>query len=42
MDEQNVSHSMLQHVRQARDASFKMANIETSQKNEILHVDCPK
>ena len=36
MGELNVSQSMLQHVKQARDASFTMANIETSQKNKIL------
>ena len=28
---------MQQHVKQARDASLAMANIDTSQKNKILH-----
>mgnify|MGYP001341518596 FL=1 len=37
MGELNVSHSMQQHVKQARDASLAMANIDTSQKNKILH-----
>ena len=37
MGELNVSQSMLQHVKQARDASLAMANIDTSQKNRILH-----
>ena len=37
MDELNVSQSMQQHVKQARDASLAMANIDTSQKNKILH-----
>ena len=37
MGELNVSQSMLQHVKQARDASLAMANIDTSQKNKILH-----
>jgi len=37
MIEQNVSQSMQQHVKQASDASFAMANIGTSQKNKILH-----
>ena len=37
MSELNVSQSMLQHVKQARDASLAMANIDTSQKNKILH-----
>ena len=37
MGELNVSQSMLQHVKQARDASLTMANIDTSQKNKILH-----
>ena len=37
MGEINVSQSMQQHVKQARDASLAMANIDTSQKNKILH-----
>ena len=37
MGELNVSQSMLQNVKLARDASLTMANIETSQKNKILH-----
>ena len=37
MSELNVSQSMQQHVKQARDASLAMANIDTSQKNKILH-----
>ena len=37
MGELNVSQSMQQHVKQARDASLAMANIDTSQKNRILH-----
>jgi len=37
MGELNVSQSMQQHVKQARDASLAMANIDTSQKNKILH-----
>ena len=37
MGELNVSQSMHQHVKQARDASLAMANIDTSQKNKILH-----
>ena len=37
MGEINVSQSMQQHVKQARDASLAMANIDTSQKNRILH-----
>ena len=37
MDELNVSKSMQQHVKQARDASLAMANIDTSHKNKILH-----
>ena len=37
MDELNVSQAMLQHLKQARDASLAMANIDTSQKNNILH-----
>ena len=37
MGELNVSQSMQQHVKQARTASLTMANIDTSQKNKILH-----
>ena len=37
MGELNVSQLMQQHVKQARDASLAMANIDTSQKNKILH-----
>ena len=37
MGELNVSQSMQQHVKQARDASLAMANFDTSQKNKILH-----
>ena len=37
MGELNVSQSMQQHVIQARDASLAMANIDTLQKNNILH-----
>jgi len=37
MGKLNVSQSMQQHVKQARDASLAMANIDTSQKNKILH-----
>ena len=37
MGELNVSKTMQQHLKQARDASLAMANINNSQKNEILH-----
>ena len=37
MSEMIVSQSMRQHVKQAREASHTMANIDTSQKNIILH-----
>ena len=37
MGEINVSQSMQQHVKQARKAGLAMANIDTSQKNRILH-----
>jgi glutamate-5-semialdehyde dehydrogenase len=37
MSKLNVSHSMRQHVKQARDASLAMSNIDTSQKNKILY-----
>jgi len=37
MGEINVSQSMQQHVKQAREAGLAMANIDTSQKNRILH-----
>ena len=36
MGELNVSQSMHQHVKQARDASLTMANVDSSQKNKIL------
>ena len=37
MSKLNVSQSMQQHVKQARDASLEMANIKTTLKNKILH-----
>ena len=37
MDNVNVSQSMQQHVKLARDASLAMANIDNSEKNKILH-----
>ena len=37
MGELNVSQSMQQYVKKAGDASLAMANIDTSQKNKILH-----
>ena len=36
MGELNVSQSMHQHVKQAREASLTMANVDSSQKNKIL------
>ncbi|MBG55865.1 MAG: glutamate-5-semialdehyde dehydrogenase [Deltaproteobacteria bacterium] len=37
MDNINISQSMQQYVKQARDASLALANIDNSDKNRILH-----